>query len=115
LVTTLAPCLPVSDKIHDQSADDLRSFLSKFGIHLPEGRYSAEASELDATRHEVEQNGETFGYTDPIQALIEQKFLKLKIERALNGADEELFMLGDAGKEVSSSVISENIESLMAV
>lgn len=97
------------------TADDLRSFLSKFGVHLPSGKYAAEASDLDAHSDEVQLNMETFGHRDPLQALMEQKFLKLKMERALNGADEEVFMLGDAGTEVSSNIIAQNIESLMAV
>lgn len=82
---------------------------------MPPGRYAAEPSEMDANSDEMELNVETFGHGDPVQALLDQKFLKMKMERALNGADEEVVMLGDAGTEVNSTVIAENIESLMAV
>lgn len=82
---------------------------------MPYGKYDAEKSDLDATPKEVGQNLETFGHRDPVQALIEQKFLKVKMERALNGSEEEMFVLGDAGQQVSGTVIAQTIESLMPV
>jgi hypothetical protein len=51
-----------------------------------------------------------FGYSSPIQALIDQKYLKEAKQVAPDGTQEDVYLLGDAMKEPAAEMDEEYIQ-----
>lgn len=72
------------------AADDFKAFLARFGLHVSFSKFDnvTAAQQKAAKAH--------FGFENPIQALLEQKFLKKEVEKTIDGSSEDIYTLGDA-------------------
>ena len=99
------------DQCHaGEGAGELRKYLALLGINL---RPLKEQSKV--TGGEV---GDVFGTPNPIQALIDQKFLKCGTQTNADGSVEEVLMLGEAtlgdANEYSKDEIEGELRDLVA-
>jgi hypothetical protein len=87
--------------------------LARFGLHVPPMR-NGRGDEV--TKGELLENLETFGYQNPIEALVEQKWLKSFSESGPDGQPEEFCMMADTGAsaEMTQAECASNINDLMA-
>ena len=94
-------------------ADALKSFLEKFGLHVSLTKQHHVSSD------ELQQNQSKFGTENPIQLLVDQKFLRKVAEKDLDGGTDEVYSLGDAqtgaARECSEEDMQNHLKDLMAV
>jgi hypothetical protein len=83
-------------------ADDLRAHLAKFGLHLEPLKAQAKLG-----------NGEIFnkfGHNSPIQALLDERFLKTVREVGADDQPEDIFVLGEAATGDAAEMSPEECE-----
>lgn len=107
----LLRCMHVHIVLRD--ADALRSFLERFGLTVSLKRQHEVASAA------LVRNKEQFGFENPVQTLVDQKFLKKNAEKELDGGTDEVYSLGDAqtgaATEVPEGEMQENLRDLMEI
>lgn len=83
-------------------ADDLRSHLAKFGLHLEPLKAQAKVGNSDIFNK--------FGHKSPIQALLDERFLKEVREVGADGQAEDIFVLGEAATGDAAEMSPEECE-----
>jgi hypothetical protein len=95
------------------AAGDFRAFLLKFGLRVSFSKFD------DVSGADQRNNKACFGVENPIQALVEQKFLKVESEKTIDGGSEDIYSLGDAQRgdacECPDEDMQANVNDIMQI